>query len=122
MASAATIAYTIIIKKLDRFRLLEGVTVLLAELARAAPLLLVLEDLHWAHRATLAVLVHLARSPKQAALLVLVTCRTGGLGAGDAWAETLAEPSSNSASPRGCARYWPAAWRACPPPPSSCSR
>jgi DNA-binding SARP family transcriptional activator len=78
-------------QELDRFRLLEGVAALLAELAQAAPLLLVLEDLHWADRATLAVLLHLARSPKQAALLVLVTCRTGGPGAGDAWAETLAE-------------------------------
>lgn len=121
MASAATIAYTIIIKKLDRFRLLEGVTVLLAELARAALLLLVLEDLHWADRATLAVLVHLARSPKQAALLVLVTCRTGGRRRGRVGRDPR-RAVEQLGVPRGCARYWPAAWRACPPPPSSCSR
>jgi AAA ATPase domain len=78
-------------QELDRFRLLEGVAALLAELARAAPLLLVLEDLHWADRATLAMLLHLARSPSQAALLVLVTCRPGGPGVGDQWAESLAE-------------------------------
>jgi hypothetical protein len=61
-------------QELDRFRLLEAMTALLAELARAAPLLLVLEDLHWADHATLALLLHLARAPVQAPLLVLATC------------------------------------------------
>ena len=51
---------------------------LLTAMSRANPLLLVLEDLHWADRATLAMLLHLARSSDQAALLVLVTARDGG--------------------------------------------
>jgi DNA-binding SARP family transcriptional activator/tetratricopeptide (TPR) repeat protein len=80
-------------QELDRFRLLEAVTALLAEVARSTPVLLVLEDLHWADRATLALLVHLARSPQRAALLVVVTARDGGLGNGAEapWPQALAE-------------------------------
>ena len=77
--------------ELDRFHLLAAVTALLTAMSRASPLLLVLEDLHWADRATLAMLLHLARSPAQARLLVLVTARDVGLGASRAWAEALAE-------------------------------
>ncbi|HZD02656.1 MAG TPA: BTAD domain-containing putative transcriptional regulator [Actinomycetes bacterium] len=77
--------------ELERFQLLAAVAALLAAMGRASPLLLVLEDLHWADRATLAMLLHLARSPERAALLVLVTARDGGLGVGGAWVEALAE-------------------------------
>ena len=77
--------------ELDRFHLLAAVAALLAAMSRANPLLLVLEDLHWADRATLAMLLHLARSSDRAALLVLVTARDGGLGVGTAWMEALAE-------------------------------
>jgi DNA-binding SARP family transcriptional activator/energy-coupling factor transporter ATP-binding protein EcfA2 len=78
-------------QELDRFRLLEAMAALLAELARAAPLLLVLEDLHWADHATLALLLHLARAPVQAPLLVLATCREEGRAAPRLLAHTLAE-------------------------------
>jgi DNA-binding SARP family transcriptional activator/tetratricopeptide (TPR) repeat protein len=78
-------------RELDRFQLLAAVSALLAEMGRASPLLLVLEDLHWADRATLAMLLHLAHSPERVPLLVLVTARDGGLGVGDAWVEALAE-------------------------------
>jgi DNA-binding SARP family transcriptional activator/ATP/maltotriose-dependent transcriptional regulator MalT len=78
-------------QELDRFRLLEAMAALLAELARAAPLLLVLEDLHWADHATLALLLHLARSSVQAPLLVLATCREEGRAASRLLAHTLAE-------------------------------
>jgi DNA-binding SARP family transcriptional activator/energy-coupling factor transporter ATP-binding protein EcfA2 len=78
-------------QELDRFRLLEAVAALLAELARAAPLLLVLEDLHWADHATLALLLHLARSPAQAPLLLLATCREQDQAAAPLLAGTLAE-------------------------------
>ena len=77
--------------ELDRFHLLAAMAKLLAAMSKASPLLLVLEDLHSADRATLAMLLHLARSPEQAALLVLVTARDGGLGVGDGWVEALAE-------------------------------
>jgi len=78
-------------QELDRFRLLEAVAALLAELARSTPLLLVLEDLHWADRATLAMLLHLARSPVRAPLLVLVTCREDGQEAARSLAHALTE-------------------------------
>lgn len=75
--------------ELDRFHLLAAVAALLAEVSRASPLLLVLEDLHWADRATLAMLVHLARSPERTALLVLVTARDTDPGAGNAWVSAV---------------------------------
>jgi DNA-binding SARP family transcriptional activator/energy-coupling factor transporter ATP-binding protein EcfA2 len=78
-------------QELDRFRLLEAVAALLAELAAAAPLLLVLEDLHWADHATLALLLHLARSPVRAPLLLLATCREQDRAAAPLLAHTLAE-------------------------------
>jgi len=76
--------------ELDRFHLLAAVTTLLAAMSITSPLLLVLEDLHWADRATLTLLLHLARSPSRARLLVLVTARDDGLGVGGAWLEALA--------------------------------
>jgi DNA-binding SARP family transcriptional activator len=77
--------------ELDRFHLLAAVAALLAALSRTSPLLLVLEDLHWADRATLAMLLHLARCPERAPLLVLITARDGGPGTDGAWAGALAE-------------------------------
>jgi DNA-binding SARP family transcriptional activator len=77
--------------ELDRFHLLAAVAALLAAMSKASPLLLVLEDLHWADQASLAMLLHLARSSQQAALLVLVTARDGGLDVGNAWLQSLDE-------------------------------
>ena len=77
--------------ELDRFHLLAAVSALVAAMSRSGPLLLVLEDLHWADRATLAMLLHLARSPERAAALVLVTARDAGLGVGSAWMEAVDE-------------------------------
>jgi DNA-binding SARP family transcriptional activator len=77
--------------ELDRFHLLAAVSALVAAMSRSCPLLLVLEDLHWADRATLAMLLHLARSPERAAALVLVTARDAGLGAGSAWMDAVDE-------------------------------
>ena len=75
--------------ELDRFHLLTAVAALLAEMSRASPLLLVLEDLHWADRATLTMLLHLARYRERTALLVLVTARDTGLGVGSPWVSAL---------------------------------
>ena len=77
--------------ELDRFHLLSAVAAVLTAISRAGPLLLVLEDMHWADRASLAMLLHLARSPERAALLVLVTARDISPGADGAWAEAIAE-------------------------------
>jgi DNA-binding CsgD family transcriptional regulator len=49
--------------------------------AAERPLLLVLEDLQWADRSSLALLVHLARNLTTEPVLVAATVRTGGAGA-----------------------------------------
>jgi predicted ATPase len=59
----------------ERFRLFEAVAMLLAELSFAAPVLLVLDDVHWADKATLLLLRHLARHEDLGRLLVLATYR-----------------------------------------------
>ena len=60
----------------QRYLMFEAVNDLLGTLASSAPVLLVLEDLHWADRPTLALLSHLARNRDPARLLVLGTFRT----------------------------------------------
>lgn len=77
--------------ELDRFHLLAAVSAVLTAISRTKPLLLVLEDLHWADRATVAMLLHLARSPGKAAVLVLVTARDSRPDTGGAWEAGLAE-------------------------------
>ena len=44
----------------------EAVSLLLTQAIVAAPLLLVLDDLHWADRATLHLLRHVMRAPHEA--------------------------------------------------------
>jgi DNA-binding CsgD family transcriptional regulator/tetratricopeptide (TPR) repeat protein len=60
----------------ERFRLFDAVTTLLATLASRRPVLLVLDDLHWARRPTVELLDHLLRSPGTAALYVVATYRS----------------------------------------------
>ena len=59
----------------DRYRLFEAVERLLVEAARNAPLVLVLDDLHWADKPTLLLLRHIARATEPVSLLVLGTYR-----------------------------------------------
>jgi tetratricopeptide (TPR) repeat protein len=61
----------------ERYLMFEAVDALLAGIAKRAPLLLVLDDLHWADRPTLALLSHLARATHAAPLVMLGTYRTG---------------------------------------------
>jgi predicted ATPase/DNA-binding CsgD family transcriptional regulator len=68
----------------ERYRLHSAVTDLLVASGRQAPLLLALEDLHWADPPTLMLLRHLARSRGEARLLILATFR-------DPEAETVPE-------------------------------
>src|SRR5215207_8418442 len=56
-----------------RFRLFGGVAALLTGVAATRPLLLVLDDLHWADASSLLLLQFLARELRTAALLVLGT-------------------------------------------------
>ncbi|HWC27008.1 MAG TPA: AAA family ATPase [Solirubrobacteraceae bacterium] len=58
-----------------RYRLSEAVAALLCTASRRAPLLLILDDLHWADKPTLLLLRHLLRHPQLARLLVVGTFR-----------------------------------------------
>jgi DNA-binding CsgD family transcriptional regulator len=58
-------------------RLYELLLGLLARAAEPAPLLLVLEDVHWADRGTLALLAFLARNLRDERIAVVATYRTG---------------------------------------------
>jgi len=65
-----------------RFRLLDGVTALLCELARKAPLLVAVEDAHAADNASLLLLDFLSDHVRAERLVLIVTCREaeGALG------------------------------------------
>jgi DNA-binding SARP family transcriptional activator/tetratricopeptide (TPR) repeat protein len=58
-------------------RLFDALTLFLLDLARQAPLLLVLEDLHWINDSALAWLHYLARRLSRAPVLLLATYRYG---------------------------------------------
>jgi len=65
----------------EQARLFDALTLLLLDLAQQnPPLLLVLEDLHWAHDSTLAWLHYLARRLSQAPILLLATYRCEEVG------------------------------------------
>ena len=59
----------------ERFRLFEAVSSLLTDAAHLRPLVLFLDDLHWADQPSLLLLRHLARSAQDAPLMVLGTYR-----------------------------------------------
>ena len=58
-----------------RFRMFEAMVQLLARVAQDRPLLLVLDDLHWADGSALRLVHHLARATRPARLMVLGTYR-----------------------------------------------
>jgi len=59
----------------ERYRLFEAVPALLQAIARRAPVILVVDDLHWADGPTLQLLLHTIRRTPEARLLVLATYR-----------------------------------------------
>ena len=59
----------------ERDRLFYGLAELLAEVAREAGLVMVVEDVHWADSATLDFLTFLTRTGRGAAVTVIATCR-----------------------------------------------
>jgi hypothetical protein len=75
----------------DRFRLFDGVSSFLVNASRDKPLMLVLDDLHWADRPTLLLLEHLARRLATSRMLVVGTYRDVELSRRHPLAETLAE-------------------------------
>ncbi|HTA06393.1 MAG TPA: AAA family ATPase, partial [Solirubrobacteraceae bacterium] len=75
----------------ERFRLFEAVSSLLSDAAHLRPLVLFLDDLHWADQSSLLLLRHLARSAKGAPLMVLGTYRPVEVSDEHPLAEALAE-------------------------------
>jgi DNA-binding CsgD family transcriptional regulator/tetratricopeptide (TPR) repeat protein len=75
----------------ERHRLHTAVTDLLAGTGRRQPLLLVLEDCHWADTPTLVLLRHLARASSEARVLVLATFRDTEADIPGALADALAD-------------------------------
>jgi DNA-binding CsgD family transcriptional regulator/tetratricopeptide (TPR) repeat protein len=75
----------------ERHRLHTAVADLLANVSRARPILLVLEDGHWADATTLLLLRHLARPAWSARLLILATFRDSEADVPAELSETLAD-------------------------------
>src|SRR5580692_7542558 len=75
----------------ERHRLHTAVADLLANVSRTRPILLVLEDGHWADPTTLLLLRHLARSAWSARLLILATFRDSDADVPAELSETLAD-------------------------------
>jgi DNA-binding SARP family transcriptional activator/tetratricopeptide (TPR) repeat protein len=75
----------------ERYRSFEAVATLLCAIGASAPVLLMLDDLHWADRPTLLLLQHVLRRTESAPLLVLGTYRDTDLVRSHPMAETLAE-------------------------------
>ncbi len=59
----------------ERYRLLEAVTSFLVNASKANPLLLILDDIHWADKPSLLLLQHLARRLADSRMLVIGTYR-----------------------------------------------
>jgi DNA-binding SARP family transcriptional activator/tetratricopeptide (TPR) repeat protein len=74
----------------ERHRLFDALAALLAEIASGAPLLLVLDDLHWADSPTLQLVRHLIRAPQPRRAMFLGTYREGEVTDGHALADVVA--------------------------------
>ena len=75
----------------ERYQVFAAVVGLLAMASRAQPVVLVLDDLQWADRASLQLLRHLVGSDQAMRLLVLGTHRDAGLSHSHPLVETLAD-------------------------------
>ena len=75
----------------ERYRLFLAVARVLTEASNTAPLFLLLDDLHWADRPTLALLKHIIRSQEPASMLICGTYRDVELGRRHPFAEVLAD-------------------------------
>jgi class 3 adenylate cyclase/pimeloyl-ACP methyl ester carboxylesterase len=75
----------------ERYRLYDALAALLARASQAIPIVLVLDDLHWADNPTLLLLKYIVRSPEQSPLLVLGAYREMELARTHPLSETLAD-------------------------------
>jgi len=83
-----------------RFRLFDSITTFFKNAARTRPLVLILDDLHWADRPSLRLLEFLAREIKDARILIVGTYRDIELGRQHPLAQTLAELARHGQSER----------------------
>jgi class 3 adenylate cyclase len=75
----------------ERYRLFDAVAAWLGAVSGETPVLLVLDDLHWAAKPTVLLLRHVLRSPEALRLLVVATYRDTDLGRGNPLTELLAD-------------------------------
>jgi tetratricopeptide (TPR) repeat protein len=75
----------------ERYRLLEAVRDFLSGISRSAPVLLLLDDLHWAAKPTLLVLRHLLRAGEEGRMLIVGTYRDSDVARDSPLAQTLAD-------------------------------
>jgi class 3 adenylate cyclase len=80
----------------ERYMLFSAVTGLLAGASKREPLVLILDDLHWADKPTLALLKHIAVSGAAMRLLVLGTYRGSDLARGHPLSDLLAQLHSEA--------------------------
>ncbi len=73
-----------------QFRLFDAVTTFIRAMAKNKPLLIVLDDLHWADKPTLTLLQHMARTLARMHVLVIGTYRDIDVVRASALSETLA--------------------------------
>jgi predicted ATPase len=83
-----------------RFRLFDSVTTFLKNASKLQPLVVVLDDLHWADKPSLLLLQFLARDLKDARILVIGTYRDMELGRQHPLSQTLGELSRQGLSAR----------------------
>ncbi|HUC31996.1 MAG TPA: AAA family ATPase, partial [Ilumatobacteraceae bacterium] len=75
----------------ERYRLFEATTDLLRDVSAREPVLLVLDDLHWARKPTLLLLRHLLKTPTAMNVLIVATYRDTDLDRSHPLAEMLAD-------------------------------
>jgi predicted Ser/Thr protein kinase/tetratricopeptide (TPR) repeat protein len=75
----------------QRYRLFESVSALLSGISSQTPMLVFIDDLHWADKPTLSLLRHVVRGSEPAALLLIGTYRESEIVAGHPLGELLAD-------------------------------
>jgi class 3 adenylate cyclase len=75
----------------ERLLLFDAVTGLLCTMSAEAPVLLILDDVHWSDRSTLLLLLHFLRSDAPSSVLVLATYRDTDIDRSHPLANTLAD-------------------------------
>ncbi|MGH9035770.1 MAG: ATP-binding protein [Acidimicrobiia bacterium] len=75
----------------ERYRLFDAVTAWLADVSLDSPMLLVLDDVHWAAKPTLLLLRHILHSALPLSVLVVATYRDSEVGRGHPLSDLLAD-------------------------------